>query len=109
MNQNENNFDFISVIKNIENGGKDELMDFSIVEPRSERDIQPLIFNEEENQSETNDTTIKNEQLLTFLNENHGIELICPYVGRRRLRKHFKIKRRSFERKNKDSNLLINK
>ena len=109
MNQNENNFDFISVIKNIENGGKDELMDFSIVEPRSERDIQPLIFNEEENQSETNDTTIKNEQLLTFLNENHGIELICPYVGRRRLRKYFKIKRRSFERKNKASILLINK
>jgi hypothetical protein len=97
MNHNENKTDFISLLENIENEGENDLKDFSEIaqiEPQPIRYIEPNIFYEEGEQNETNDTTIK-AAAINFLNEKHGIEMICPYVGRRRLRKYLRIKRKT--------------
>ena len=97
MNHNENDTNFISLIENIENKGENDLKDFSEIaqiEPQPIRYIEPIIFYEEGEQYETNDITIK-VAAINFLNEKPGIEMICPYVGRRRLRKYFRIKRKT--------------
>ena len=97
MNHNENETDFISLIETNENKGEIDLKDFSEIaqiEPQPIRYIEPIIFYEEGEQYETNDITIK-VAAINFLNEKHGIEMICPYVGRRRLRKYFRIKRKT--------------
>ena len=73
-----------------------------LIEPKNDLYIPPSIVVNNQSQSETNDTS-KEKEIIDIINNNPKIEMICPFVGRKRLRKILRFKKKRISKKdNKD-------
>ena len=69
-----------------------------INDPNNKVILSPsIVINQNQTQTETNETTLNRKDISDIINANHEIEMVCPFVGRKRLRKFLDLKRKVYQ------------
>ena len=93
-------FDYNGIFSSVDNSNGDQSIDtldnkafkiISQIEPKLGIDISSILFNENQNQTETNYTSKENE-IIDIIHETKQIEMICPFIRRKIFRKRFRRK-----------------